>query len=112
MPSPGCVRSESRPRYQCFHLGNILYRPPHRILLGWQDGKVQLLVSAAILDEYHRVKDELASQFPDVDRVQFLELLTVQAEVIDSPSLTSHPRRPIRRQVSGVWDRREGRLHY
>ena len=49
--------------------------------------RLSLLVSAAILDEYHRVKDELASQFPDADLIQFLELLTVQAEVIDSPLL-------------------------
>ena len=70
-----------------FISGVFFTGPPHRILLGWQNGKVELLVSAAILDEYHRVKDELASQFPDVDLDQFLELLTVQAEVIDSPLL-------------------------
>jgi len=70
-----------------FVSGIFFKGPPHRILLGWQDGRVQLLVSAAILDEYHRVKDELASQFPDVDLAQFLQLLTVHAEVIESPLL-------------------------
>ena len=70
-----------------FISGIFFTGPPHRILLAWQDGNVQLLVSAAILDEYHRVKDELASQFSGVDLEPFLQLLTVQAEVIESPLL-------------------------
>ena len=65
-----------------FISGIFFTGPPHRILLAWRDGKVQLLVSAAILDEYHRVKDELASQFSGVDLQPFLQLLTVQADVI------------------------------
>jgi len=68
-----------------FISGIFFTGPPHRILLAWRDGKVQLLVSAAILDEYHRVKDELASQFPGVDLQPFLQLLTVQADVIQPP---------------------------
>ena len=64
---------------------------------------MSLLVSAAILDEYHCVKDELASQFPDVDLIQFLELPTVQTEVIYSPLLPPVIQQgPIRRHVSGV----------
>lgn len=70
-----------------FVSGIFFTGPPHRILQAWRDGTVQLLVSAAILDEYHRVKDELASQFSGVDLQPFLQLLTVQAEVIEPPPL-------------------------
>ena len=72
-----------------FISGIFFTGPPHRILLAWRDGKVQLLVSATILDEYHCVKDELASQFSGVDLEPFLQLLTVQAEVIQPPPLAS-----------------------
>ena len=70
-----------------FVSGIFFTGPPHRILLAWRDGTVQLLVSAAILDEYHRVKDELAGQFSGMDLQPFLQLLTVQAEVIEAPPL-------------------------
>ena len=70
-----------------FISGIFFSGPPHRILLAWRDGKVQLLVSAAILEEYHRVKDELAGQFSGVDLQPFLQLLTVQADVIQAPPL-------------------------
>lgn len=70
-----------------FVSGIFFTGPPHRILQAWRDGTVQLLVSAAMLDEYHRVKDELASQFSGVDLQPFLQLLTVQAEVVEAPPL-------------------------
>jgi uncharacterized protein len=70
-----------------FVSGIFFTGPPHRILLAWRDRKVQLLVSAAILDEYHRVKDELATQFSGANLAPFLQLLTVQAEVIQAPPL-------------------------
>ena len=72
-----------------FISGIFFTGPPHRILLAWRDGKVQLLVSATILDEYHCAKDELASQFSGVDLEPFLQLLTVQAEVIQPLPLAS-----------------------
>ena len=70
-----------------FVSGIFFTGPPSQILQAWRDGKVQLLVSSSILEEYHRVGIELASQFQDVDLTPFLDLLTVQAEIILAPTL-------------------------
>jgi putative PIN family toxin of toxin-antitoxin system len=70
-----------------FISGVFFTGPPHQILKAWRDGKVQILVSPSILEEYHRVRIELASQFNDVDLKPFLDLLAVQAEIILAPSL-------------------------
>jgi putative PIN family toxin of toxin-antitoxin system len=55
--------------------------PPHRILQGWRDGRVKLVLSPEILDEYRRVAAELKTQFPAVDLTAILELLMVAAEM-------------------------------
>jgi putative PIN family toxin of toxin-antitoxin system len=70
-----------------FISGIFFTGPPYQILKAWRDGKVQLLVSPSILDEYQRIGVELASQFRDVDLKAFLGLLTVQAEIVLAPSL-------------------------
>ena len=70
-----------------FISGVFFTGPPHQILKAWRDGKVRILVSPSILEEYHRVRIELASQFNDVDLKPFLDLLAVQAEIILAPSL-------------------------
>jgi putative PIN family toxin of toxin-antitoxin system len=61
--------------------------PPYQILKAWRDGRVQLLVSPSILDEYQRIGAELALQFRGIDLKTFLDLLTVQAEIVLAPSL-------------------------
>jgi putative PIN family toxin of toxin-antitoxin system len=61
--------------------------PPSQILKAWRNGKVQLLVSSSILEEYHRVGFELASQFQGIDLMPFLDLLTIQAEIVLAPTL-------------------------
>jgi putative PIN family toxin of toxin-antitoxin system len=61
--------------------------PPYEILRAWRDGRVQILVSPSILDEYHRIGVELALQFQGVDLKPFLDLLTVQAEIVLAPAL-------------------------
>lgn len=69
-------------------ISGIFFRgPPYEILRAWRDGRVQLLVSPSILDEYHRIGAELALQFQGVDLKPFLDLLTVQAEIVLAPAL-------------------------
>ena len=41
--------------------------PPYRILRAWRDGQVQLVISAEIVDEYHRVGEAMAERFPGVE---------------------------------------------
>ena len=70
-----------------FISGIFFTGPPYQILKAWRDGRVQLLVSPSILEEYQRIGAELALQFRDVDLKAFLDLLTVQAEIVLAPTL-------------------------
>lgn len=70
-----------------FISGIFFTGPPYQILKAWRDGRVQLLVSPSILDEYRRIGAELALQFRNVDLRAFLDLLTVQAEIVLAPTL-------------------------
>ena len=70
-----------------FISGIFFTGPPYQILKAWRDGEVQLLVSPSILDEYQRIGAELALQFTDVDLRPFLDLLTIQAEIVLPPTL-------------------------
>jgi putative PIN family toxin of toxin-antitoxin system len=70
-----------------FISGIFFTGPPYEILKAWRDGRVQLLVSPSILDEYRRIGAELGFQFRDVDLKAFLDLLTVQAEIVLAPTL-------------------------
>jgi predicted nucleic acid-binding protein len=40
---------------------------PYQILRAWQDGRIQLIVSSEILDEYQRVGEILAEDHPNLD---------------------------------------------
>jgi putative PIN family toxin of toxin-antitoxin system len=70
-----------------FISGIFFTGPPYQILKAWRDGEVQLLVSPSILDEYQRIGVELALRFRDVDLKPFLDLLTIQAEIVLAPTL-------------------------
>jgi putative PIN family toxin of toxin-antitoxin system len=72
-----------------FISGIFFTGPPFQILKAWRDGRIQLLVSPAILDEYQRIGAELALRFRDVDVRPFLDLLTIQAEIVLAPALPS-----------------------
>ena len=61
--------------------------PPYQILKAWQEGKIQIAVSKEILNEYHRVAEELSEKFPDVEISQILELLTIHSEMVNTQGL-------------------------
>lgn len=61
--------------------------PPYQILKAWRDGKVTLVVSPEILQEYQRVGEELASKYPSVNIRSFLNLVTVNAIIVPDLSL-------------------------
>jgi putative PIN family toxin of toxin-antitoxin system len=60
---------------------------PGRILEAWRDGRLQMVLSVDILEEYQRVGQALASKYSGVDLNPFLNLLTVEAEIIEAPGL-------------------------
>lgn len=65
-----------------FVSGVFFSKPPLQILQSWRDGKVQLVISPAILDEYVRVSEELRGQFSASGIRQVLELVALNAEMV------------------------------
>jgi putative PIN family toxin of toxin-antitoxin system len=61
--------------------------PPQKILEAWRDGKIQLLLSPAILEEYQRVMRELVLQFPEIEVGALIDFMIVHSEIILPPSL-------------------------
>lgn len=60
---------------------------PYEILNAWRRGRVTLVTSPEILDEYRRVGEELAIEFPGVDLEPWLQLFTVKAQVVEAKPL-------------------------
>jgi putative PIN family toxin of toxin-antitoxin system len=71
-----------------FVSGVFFTGPPGRILDAWRDGRVKVAVSAAILEEYHRVGSVLAERYEGVALEPLLTLLAVNAEVVEAPELS------------------------
>ncbi len=70
-----------------FILGVLFTGPPRKILTAWRDGRLVILVSSEIFEEYQQVGMELASQFRDVSLNPLLEVLRTHAEMVHSPSI-------------------------
>jgi putative PIN family toxin of toxin-antitoxin system len=69
-------------------VSGVFFRgPPHRILQAWRDGRLRLVVSPEILDEYQQVAEELASRYQGIDLTYFLRLLVVHAHLVQASSL-------------------------
>jgi len=70
-----------------FVSGVFFSGPPFQILKAWNDGKIQLVVSAEILDEYRRVGEILAEDHPNIDLKSVLDYVIRNAEVYTAPPL-------------------------
>jgi len=70
-----------------FISGVFFSGPPYRILKAWRDGKIQIVVSPDILEEYQHVGETHANQFPEIDLHPILDLLTLNAEIVPSERL-------------------------
>jgi len=68
-----------------FISGVFFSGPPYQILDAWRDGKVNIVLSEEIFNEYQRVARELSEQFKGVDISTFLDLLTVNAIWVEAP---------------------------
>lgn len=62
---------------------------PGRLLEAWQAGHFTLVLSPAILAEYHRAGEALAARYPDIDAAlrPVLALVTQSAALVDAPDL-------------------------
>jgi putative PIN family toxin of toxin-antitoxin system len=67
-----------------FISGIFFSGPPYQILKAWRDGRIQLVLSEEILEEYLRVSEVLSERFPNIQIGPFLELLTVEAEFVSA----------------------------
>lgn len=67
-----------------FVSGVFFSGPPHRILPPWFGGKLRLVVSPEILEEYSRVGEELADRFRGIDLRPILELVAVTADMVSA----------------------------
>ena len=62
--------------------------PPYRILDAWRSGRVSLVLSAEIIEEYRRVGEELGERFEGVDVSPFLQLVVRHAEFVQAEKFT------------------------
>ena len=58
--------------------------PPSQILKAWKNSKLQIVLSQEFLDEYQRVAESLAANFPTVDILPIIELITIHGQLIDT----------------------------
>ena len=70
-----------------FVSGVFFSGPPYQILKAWRDGKIQLVVSPEIFDEYQRVGEILSEQLSKVDLSPIIDLLAVEAKLVLPPPL-------------------------
>ena len=78
---------EGSPGHECFRLRCFLQGAAYQVLKAWRDGKIQILVSPSILEEYHRVMLELSARFPEIDPRSLVDFLAVHSEIVLPPSL-------------------------
>ncbi|MBI1821572.1 MAG: putative toxin-antitoxin system toxin component, PIN family [Nitrospirae bacterium] len=71
-----------------FISGVFFAGPPYQILKAWQDGKIKLLLSPDIFEEYERVGKALSSQFPSINLNSILSFITIKAEIIFAQELS------------------------
>ena len=70
-----------------FVSGVFLSGPPFQILAAWREGRVQLVISPDILEEYRRVGEILAEDHPGVRFESILEFVIQNALLVSSPPL-------------------------
>lgn len=56
--------------------------PPRKILLEWQLNKFQMILSAAILNEYRRVVDEMSSRYGTIDVDDLFEVVGLNSILV------------------------------
>ena len=70
-----------------FASGIFFTGAPHRIIDAWRQGRLELVVSPDIMQEYRRVLHALAARYPAVDPEPPLGLVAIHAHLIDAPPL-------------------------
>lgn len=67
-------------------ISGIFWRgPPYKILNAWRFGKLHPIVFAEILNEYYRVALELSNQFPEIEIITWIELMSINSISVEIP---------------------------
>ena len=72
-----------------FISGIFFAGPPYEVLKAWRDGRIQILISEEIIEEYRRVGELLSKQFPSIEFAPALQLLAIHAEFIRPKKLAT-----------------------
>ena len=65
-----------------FVAGVYFTGPPYRILDSWRSGKIKLVISDSIFEEYKRIGRVLATDYPGVDFEPFLSLALNESDIV------------------------------
>ncbi|MFC1766454.1 putative toxin-antitoxin system toxin component, PIN family [Planctomycetota bacterium] len=71
-----------------FVSGVFFAGPPHKILQAWKEERIGFVVSLPILAEYRDVALRLAKRYPPVDILPFIDLVMVNADIVQADSLS------------------------
>jgi putative PIN family toxin of toxin-antitoxin system len=72
-----------------FISGVFFTGPPYEIIKAWHEGRIQILVSEEIIEEYRRVGELMSKQFPGIEFGPILQLLAIHAEFVRPEKLTA-----------------------
>jgi putative PIN family toxin of toxin-antitoxin system len=71
-------------------ISGVFFRgPPYEIIKAWHEGRIQILISGEIIEEYRRVGELLSKQFPGIEFGPILQLLAIHAEFVRPEKLTA-----------------------
>jgi uncharacterized protein len=58
--------------------------PPYRLIKSWQQGSFKWLASPEIFDEYRRVLEEIAREYPGIEYRSILEIIELNCEFFNA----------------------------
>ncbi len=67
--------------------GILFSGPPSEILKAWRGGKVQIVLSPEIIDEYIRVSEILAGNYPGIEIGPIVTMIVANSETIQTQTL-------------------------
>jgi len=70
-----------------FISGIFFSGPPSQILRAWKNKRLQIILSQDILIEYQRVAESLTLQYPSIDILPIIELVTVHGQFVDTKNV-------------------------
>lgn len=70
-----------------FVSGIFFKGPPYQIMKAWSENKLRFAITPAILNEYKRVGESLAEQFPNINLAPIIDLVTIKSDIFPDEEL-------------------------